>query len=388
MMPIQNSALFGDFYSLTMAQGYWKQAPERRAVFEFFFRRQPFGGGYSVFAGLGPLLEDLREFRFSDADLEYLAGMKVFEPGFVAYLRDFRFSGSLWAMNEGSMIFPHEPVVRVEGRLVECQLIEGLLLNRLNFQTLVATKARRVWLASGKGTVLEFGLRRAQGPDGAMSASRAAYIGGAAGTSNTLAGRLFGIPVVGTMAHSWVMSFPSEVEAFDTYAEMYPEGCTFLIDTYNTLKSGIRSAIEAGKKLAARGRGFSVRLDSGDLQYLSHEVRRMLDEAGLPEAGISVSGDLDETIVQTLVASSAPIDAWGVGTRMVTGGNDSALPGVYKMAACEVAGGTLAQVMKFSDNPAKTTNPGIKQVWRIKDGNGMSLADILALDGQPDPEEN
>ena len=380
------SALFADFYAFTMAQGYWKHGKNRRVVFEFFFRRQPFGGGYSVFAGLETMLKNLAAFSFRESDIEYLQSLGMFEPGFTEYLRDFRFSGSVWAMDEGTLVFPHEPVVRVEGNLVECQIIEGMLLNSLNFQTLVATKTRRVWLASKKGTVMEFGLRRAQGPDGAMSASRAAYIGGATGTSNTLAAKAFGIPAVGTMAHAWVMSFENEMDAFDSYAAIYPENCVFLIDTYNTLKSGIPNAIEVGKKLKKAGKNISVRLDSGDLQYLSVEARKMLDAAGLYEAKISVSGDLDESIIQTLVNSGVPVDSWGVGTQMVTCGGDAAFPGVYKMSACEDAKGQMTQVMKFSDNPDKTTTPGIKQVWRIRDGSGFALADVLALDGEAESE--
>jgi len=382
----QASAMLVDFYSLVMAQGYWKQRGSRRAVFEFFFRRQPFGGGYAVFAGLGTLLENVSRFSFSDSDIEYLRGLGLFEGGFLEYLRGFRFSGSLWAMDEGRTVFPHEPIVRVEGCLAECQLLEGMLLNAVNFQSLVATKARRVWLASGQKSVFEFGLRRAQGPDGAMSASRAAFIGGAEGTSNAMAGKEFGIPVFGTMAHSWVMSFPSEEEAFEAYARMYPDHCVFLIDTYNTLKIGIRSAIEVGKRLKRQGKTFGVRLDSGDIQYLSFEVRKMLDAAGLERATIAVSGDLDESIIQTLVGAGAPVDVWGVGTRMITGGADSAFTGVYKMAACESAEGRMEQTMKFSDNPDKTTNPGIKQVWRIKDARGSAVADVLALDEPGDTE--
>ena len=383
------SALFSDFYSLTMSQGYWKQNRNRRAVFEFFFRRQPFAGGYTVFAGLGTLLGNLASFSFSGEDIEYLKSLGLFEGDFTEYLENFRFSGSLWAIDEGTMVFPHEPIIRVEGSLVECQLIEGMLLNAVNFQSLVATKSRRVWLASGKGSVVEFGMRRAQGPDGAMSASRAAFIGGVEGTSNTMASKTFGIPVVGTMAHSWVMSFPCEGEAFDTYASLYPDHCVFLIDTYNTLKSGIGNAIEAGRKLQKQGKSFGVRLDSGDIQYLSIEARRMLDAAGFRKATIAVSGDLDESIIQNLANSGAPIDVWGVGTQMVTGGTDPAFNGVYKMAACEDAEGQMRQVMKFSDNPDKTTNPGIKQVWRVKDGQGAALADVLALDtteGSGSPE--
>ncbi|MCL2762297.1 MAG: nicotinate phosphoribosyltransferase [Treponema sp.] len=393
---VHTSALFTDFYALTMAQGYWKQnmacgrsdrgrSEDRLAIFEVFFRRQPFNGGYAIFAGLGTLLESLVSFTFSDEDIAYLKSLNLFEENFIEYLRNFRFSGSLWAVDEGTVVFPQEPLIRIAGGLIECQLIEGLLLNIINFQSLVATKTRRVWLAAGKGTVMEFGLRRAQGPDGAMSASRAAYIGGAMGTSNTLAGKLFGIPVLGTMAHSWVMSFPNEELAFDAYAELYPDRAVFLIDTYDTLKSGIYSAIQSGKKLKERGKCFGVRLDSGDIQYLSTEVRRMLDEAGLNDAAISVSNELDESIIQTLVNSGAPVDVWGVGTRMVTGGDDPAFSGVYKMAACEDANGQMAPVMKFSDNPEKTTNPGIKQLWRIRDSRGAAIADVLALD-EPDED--
>jgi nicotinate phosphoribosyltransferase len=378
---VVNSALFTDFYSLTMAQGYWRLREDRRAVFEMFFRRQPFGGGYALFAGLGTLLERLRTLSFSDDDIAWLKSLGMFDDAFTEYLRSFRFSGSLWAMDEGTVVFPLEPLIRIEGSLIECQIIEGMLLNIINFQSLIATKTCRVWLASGRGSVMEFGLRRAQGPDGAMSATRAAYIGGAAGTSNTLAGKMFGIPVIGTMAHSWVMSFAGEEEAFDAYAELYPDKTVFLIDTYDTLKSGIHSAIKAGKKLAEKGKSFGVRLDSGDIQYLSVEVRRRLDAAGLNKTTITVSNDLDESIIETLVKAGAPVNSWGVGTKMVTGDTDAAFTGVYKLAAREDGRGTMLPAMKFSDNPEKTTNPGVKQVWRITDGGGAAVADVLGLDG-------
>jgi nicotinate phosphoribosyltransferase len=283
-------------------------------------------------------------------------------------------------MKEGSVVFPNEPLIRVEGGLLECQLVEGMLLNTINFQSLIATKTARVVLASGKASVVEFGLRRAQGPNGALSASRAAYIGGANGTSNVLAGKEFGIPVLGTMAHSWVMAWPSEEEAFRSYAELYPDGTVFLIDTYDSLKSGILSAIEAGKTLAAKGKGFGVRLDSGDIQYLSVEVRKMLDAAGFKDAAISVSNDLDESIIKTLVDAEAPVNTWGVGTQMVTGGKEAAFTGVYKLTASEDDKGALIPKIKFSDNPEKTTNPGVKQVWRVKDKNGMCVADVLSLE--------
>jgi nicotinate phosphoribosyltransferase len=353
---------------------------DKRAVFEMFFRRPPFDGGYAIFAGLETLLDNLRSLSFSAEDIGYLRGLGLFSEPFLEHLGNFRFTGSLWAVDEGTAVFPQEPLIRVEGGLIECQLIEGMLLNTVNFQSLIATKAARVWLASGKGAVMEFGLRRAQGPDGAMSASRAAYIGGAFGTSNTLAGKTFGIPVLGTMAHSWIMAHRNEEEAFRAYAEIYPKNPVFLIDTYDTLRSGILNAVKVGKDLAAEGKNFGVRLDSGDIHYLSVEVRRILDEAGLDKATITVSNDLDESIIQTLTNAGAPVNTWGVGTRMATGGTDAAFTGVYKLAAREDDRGVLVPAIKFSDNPEKTTNPGVKQLWRIKDEQGMAVADVLGLE--------
>lgn len=381
------SALFTDFYELTMAQGYWKYGMDRRSVFEMFFRRQPFAGGFSVFAGLETFLDKLADFRFNAEEIEYLASLGTFEKGFLDYLRNFRFNGDVWAVKEGTIVFPQEPLIRIDAGLIEAQLIEGMLLNTINFQSLVATKTARVWLASNRGHVMEFGLRRAQGPDGAMSATRASYIGGASGTSNTLAAHRFGIPVMGTMAHSWIMSFPSELDAFNAYAEAYPDRTIFLIDTYDTLNSGIKNAIAAGKKLTAAGKKFGVRLDSGDIHYLSVEVRKALDAAGLNEATISVSNDLDESIIQTLVAAGAPINSWGVGTQMVTGGTEASFTGVYKLAAKADGSGHLIPAMKFSDNPEKTTNPGVKQIWRMYDRNGMAVADALSLDDPADPAD-
>lgn len=376
---MMTSALISDFYALTMAQGFWKTGQNNRAVFEMFFRRQPFGGGFSVFAGLKPFLDALCDLRFSKEDIAYLKSLGLFEEAFLDFLGAFRFSGSIYSLDEGTIIFPHEPLIRVEGSLIECQLIEGMLLNIINFQSLIATKMARIWLASGKGTVMEFGLRRAQGLDGALSASRAAFIGGAAGTSNVLAGKLYGIPVMGTMSHAWVMAFPSEEEAFEAYAALYPERSIFLIDTYNTLKSGVPAAIAVGKRLLARGRRCGVRLDSGDIHYLSVEVRKMLDAAGLGDAGITVSNDLDESIIQTLMNSGAPINSWGVGTQLVTGGTDSALTGVYKLTAYAKQSKELVPTIKFSDNPEKTTIPGAKQVWRVIDKDGMAVVDVLSL---------
>jgi nicotinate phosphoribosyltransferase len=377
-----NSALFTDFYELTMGQGYWKRGMDKPAVFDMFFRKQPFNGGFSVFAGLAPLLEMIENLRFSSEDIEYLSSLGMFEKGFLDYLAAFRFSGDIWAMDEGSIVFPNEPLLRVHANAIEASIIEGLVLNTINFQSLIATKTARIWLASNKGSIMEFGLRRAQGNDGAMSASRAAYIGGAAGTSNTLAGRLYGIPVMGTMAHSWVMSYPTEEEAFDAYAEQYPTKSVFLIDTYNTLDSGIKAAIAAGRKLTAKGLNFGVRLDSGDLQYLTCEVRSILDQAGFPDAKVTVSNELTEEIVESLVLNNAPIDSWGIGTHMVTGGDESSFTGVYKLASRTDKSGKFIPTMKLSDNPEKTTNPGVKQVWRLFHENGSVKADVVALEGE------
>ncbi len=374
------SALFTDFYELTMAQGFWKQNMNHSCVFDVFFRRNPFSGGFAVFAGIETLLDSLTELHFSEDDIAFLQSLNKFEEGFLEYLRTFSFSGDVYAMEEGTIIFPNEPLARIHASLIEAQIIEGLVLNQLNFQSLIATKAARMVIASKGSHIMEFGLRRAQGYDGAMSASRAAFIGGARSTSNALAAKEFGIPVIGTMAHSWIMSFESELEAFEAYASMYPDSCTFLLDTHNTLKSGIKNAIIAGKKLTKKGYNFGVRLDSGDMQYLSTEVRKELDKAGLTKATISVSNDLTEEIIETLVSQNTPIDVWGVGTNMVTGGKDSSFTGVYKLAARHNANGTgLIATMKFSDNPEKTTNPGIKNVWRTYDSEGMFKADILAL---------
>ncbi len=378
-----NNALFTDFYELTMAQGYWKENMNRKVVFDMFFRRNPFNGGFSVLAGIESLLDAITSFHFSEEDIAYLKEQGIFEQGFLDYLKDWKFTGDIYAMDEGTVIFPQEPLVRIHANLIEAQILEGLVLNIVNFQSLIATKTARVWLASKGAPIMEFGLRRAQGPDGAMSATRAAYIGGAAGTSNTLAGKLYGIPVMGTMAHSWIMSHSSELEAFRAYAKIYPQNSVFLIDTFDTLKSGIKNAIIAGAELVEKGYNFGVRLDSGDISYLTREVRKELDKAGFPQAKISVSNELTEEIISTLVASGAPIDSWGVGTHMVTGGNESSFTGVYKLAARhDNETDSMIPTMKFSDNPAKTTNPGIKNVFRLYDENSMALADILALEGE------
>ncbi len=383
---ITRSLLHTDFYELTMMQGYFLKKNNPHVVFDMFFRRQPFDGGYSIFAGLEDLIDFIEQGTFSDDDIKYLKSLDFFEESFLDELKNFHFSGDVYAMEEGSVVFPGEPLIRVHGTLMEAQLLESLLLNIINFQTLIATKTSRIVHAAKGGKVLEFGLRRAHGPDGALSAARAAYIGGASATSNTLAGKLLAIPVKGTMAHSWVMAFASEEESFDYYAELYPDATVLLIDTYDTLGSGIDNAIKIGKKLKEKGKSFGVRLDSGDLYYLSVRVRKKLDEAGLRDAVIVASNELDEEIINQLVTSNAPIDLWGVGTNLVTGRDDPALTGVYKLCARE-EDGTYVPTIKVSDNPEKMTNPGAKQVYRYYDKEGFPMADLLCLvDEDVDPE--
>jgi nicotinate phosphoribosyltransferase len=370
---MQISALTTDFYELTMMQGYFLNKHNPNVVFDMFYRTNPFEGGYVVFAGLHELIDKLESLCFSEEDIAYLESLGKFTPGFLAYLADYRFKGDLYAMEEGTVVFPGEPLLRI-------QLIEGLLLNTLNFQSLIATKASRMSLASKQGLLMEFGLRRAQGCDGALSASRAAFIGGCQVTSNTLAGKHYNIPVAGTMAHSWIMSFPSELESFRAYAKLYPDNTVLLIDTYDTLGSGIDNAIIVGLEQKQKGKKIGVRIDSGDLSYLPRVIRKRLDAAGLEDATIVVSNDLTEAIVQTLVQDGVPIDSWGIGTHLVTGGSQSSLNGVYKLAAKQGDDGDFIPTMKISNSFEKTTNPGIKQVYRFSDDEAGSIADLITLD--------
>jgi nicotinate phosphoribosyltransferase len=381
-----NLTLLTDFYELSMMQGLFLHGENPQVVFDMFYRRQPFNGGFALFAGLQTALSQIESIKFSDDDLSYLDSLGVFHKDFLDYLEGFRFLGDIWSMDEGTLAFPGEPLVRVHASLMEAQLIESALLAILNFQTLIATKTARIGLAANGGTIVEFGLRRAQGVDGALSASRAAFIGGASATSNTLAGKLHGIPVRGTMAHSWIMAFASEREAFEKYAEAYPDATMLLIDTYDTLGSGIENAIAVGAALRDAGhRSFGVRLDSGDLEYLSKKVRARLDTAGLPDARIMASNELDENIIHQLLTHNAPIDVWGVGTNLVTGAGDPALTGVYKMAA-RLSGTEWVPTIKVSNNPEKVTNPGIKQVWRFTGDGGSLIADLICLaDETPQP---
>ncbi|MBI3926978.1 MAG: nicotinate phosphoribosyltransferase [Armatimonadetes bacterium] len=373
-------ALLTDFYQITMLAGYFEAGKaNQRSQFELYFRRLPFEGGYCIAGGLEPALRYLKTCRFEPEEIQYLRGLGIFSQQFLEWLGQFRFRGDVWAIPEGHLVFAHEPLLRVEAALPEAQLVESALLNIMNFQTLVTTKAARMYVTSGNGSILEFGLRRAQGINGALAASRAAYLGGCVGTSNTLAGKTFGIPVKGTMAHSWVMSFPTELEAFRAYARTYPDSCLLLVDTYDTLASGVPNAIRVGLELARQGHRLAgIRLDSGDLAHLSKEARRMMDEAGLTDAKIVASSDLDEHIIDSLRSQDARIDVWGVGTNLVTCKDEPALGGVYKLVAAEKEG-RLEPRIKVSSNPAKTTIPGAKQVWRAYAADGLIQGDVLAL---------
>ena len=373
------SGLLTDLYELTMIQGYFLKKRNPRVVFDMFYRTQPFTSGFSIFAGLEDLLKTVEQYSFSEDDVSYLRGLGYFKEEFLEYLQDFRFRGDIYSMDEGQVVFPSEPLLRVHGNLIEAQIIESALLNIINFQSLIATKAARIYLASREGKVLEFGLRRAQGTDGALSAARAAFIGGAVATSNTLAGKIYDIPVSGTMAHSWVMAFSTELESFHKFAELYPSKSILLIDTFDTLGSGIENAIKVGHILKKKGQKLGVRLDSGDLAYLSKKIRSRLDAAGLEDAFITVSNDLNEEIIHQLVTEGAPIDMWGVGTHLVTGGNTAAFSGVYKLSAKE-KDKRMVPTIKVSNNVEKTTNPGIKQVYRFFDQDNLAIGDLIALD--------
>jgi nicotinate phosphoribosyltransferase len=365
--------LLTDLYQLTMSAAYWKSGKsEQEAVFHLFFRRLPFTGGYAIAAGLADAVEYLRRFRFNAEEVAYLAKLKgndgtpLFESGFLDYLRDLRMTCDVDAIPEGSLVFAHEPMMRIRGPVVQAQLFETALLNILNFQTLVATKAARVCHSAKGDPVIEFGLRRAQGPDGAVMASRAAYLGGCAATSNVLAGQRLGIPVKGTHAHSWVMSFDSELESFLAYAKAMPHNCTLLVDTYNTL-DGVRHAIEAGKTLRTKGHDLAgIRLDSGDLATLSLEARALLDAAGFQNASIVASNDLDEQLIESLKQQGATINIWGVGTKLVTCYDQPALGGVYKLGAIRGSDGEWDYKVKLSEQVAKISNPGIQQIRRFK----------------------
>jgi nicotinate phosphoribosyltransferase len=382
-----SSALLTDLYQLTMAYGYWKSGrADVTANFQLYFRKMPFSGGFAVACGLAPALEWIENFRFDASDLEYLGSLTgadnraLFEPAFLDYLGALKLDVDIDAMAEGTLCFAQEPMMRVQGPVLHCQLLETALLNIINFQTLIATKAARVVLAAKGEPVLEFGARRAQNIDGALSASRASYIGGVAATSNVLAGKLLGIPVKGTHAHSWVMLFDSEVEAFETYADALPNNVVFLVDTYDTLE-GVRHAVEVGRKLRQKGHDLlGVRLDSGDLAYLSIEARKILDEGGFPDAQIFASNDLDEHLISSLKEQGARIGVWGVGTRLVTGHDQPALGGVYKLTAIRDEAGQWQPRVKLSEQSIKISTPGVTGVRRYYSGQGdkcQNVADAI-----------
>ncbi len=380
-------ALLTDFYQLTMAYGYWKAGiAEKESVFHLFFRKNPFNGGFAIHCGLEYAIEFINNFRFTEEDVAYLAtiqgndGQPLFEDAFLEYLQHLDFGCQVDAIPEGKAVFPHEPLIRVQGPILQCQLMESPLLNIINFQTLVATKAARIYIAAKGEPVLEFGLRRAHGIDGALAASRAAYVGGCTSTSNVLAGKYFGIPVSGTHAHSWVMAFEDELTAFKAYAKAMPNNCILLVDTYNTLE-GVKHAIEAGKMLAKEGKKLiGIRIDSGDLAYFSIQARKMLDEAGFEDTKIVASNDLDENIITSLRIQEARIDVWGIGTRLVTAYDQPALGAVYKMSAIRNAKGGWDYKIKLSEQALKINNPGIQQVRRFythENGEASLMADML-----------
>lgn len=378
-----NLTMLTDFYELTMANGYFKNGVgNRTACFDLFFRRVPDGGGFAIMAGLMQVIEYLSSIRFTEDDLEYLRSRNMFSEEFLDYLRNFKFSCDVWAIPEGTPIFPMEPVLVVRGPIMEAQFIETMVLLAINHQSLIATKANRIVRAAQGRPVNEFGSRRAQGFDGAIFGARAAYIGGCAGTACALVDRDYGIPASGTMAHSWVQLFDSELEAFRSYAQVYPDNCILLVDTYNTLKSGLPNAIRVfQEELIPRGyRPKGIRIDSGDIAYLSGKCRKMLDEAGFPDCKIIVSNSLDEYIIREMLIQGAKVDVFGVGERLITAASDPVFGGVYKLTAVENDKGEMVSKIKLSENVAKITLPGFKNVWRLYDRDtGKARADVITL---------
>lgn len=383
-MDRQNLTLMTDLYELTMMQGYFRHKDQNETViFDVFYRANPLGGGYAICAGLEQVINYIKNLHFSKQDIAYLESLKIFDEDFLEYLDTFRFTGDIYAIPEGTVVFPREPLIKVIAPIMEAQLVETAILTILNHQCLIATKAARVCYAAKGDSILEFGLRRAQGPDAGIYGARAAIIGGCTGTSNVLAGQLFNVPVKGTHAHSWVMSFPDEYTAFKTYAEMYPSACILLVDTYDTLKSGVPNAIRVFKEMKEAGIPLSyygIRLDSGDLAYLSKKARKMLDEAGFTDAVISASNDLDEFLIDSLKAQGAAITSWGVGTNLITSKDCPSFGGVYKLAAIMKKDGSFLPKIKVSENIEKITNPGNKTIYRVYDKEtGKMKADLICL---------
>lgn len=377
-----NLTMLTDFYEITMANGYLQNNfRDKIAYFDMFFRKVPDGGGFAIMAGIEQFIEYVKNISFEEQDLEYLRSKGLFSEDFLEYLKGFEFTCDVWAIPEGTPIFPNEPIVTVRGPVIEAQFIETMLLLAINHQSLIATKANRIVRAAEGRAVMEFGSRRAHGNDGAVDGARAAFIGGCAGTSCTMADRDYGVPALGTMAHSWVQMFPTELEAFRAYARTYPSNCTLLVDTYNVLKSGVPNAIRAFREevlpLGFRPKG--IRIDSGDITYLSTRARRMLDEAGFKDCAIVASNSLDEYIIQDILAQGAKVDIFGVGERLITSKSEPVFGGVYKLSAIEEDGRIIPKI-KLSENVGKITNPGYKQVWRLFDkADGKAIADVITL---------
>ncbi len=383
-MDRQNLTLLTDLYELTMMQGYFKNKDQNETViFDAFYRNNPCDGGFAIAAGLEQLIQYIRELHFEEEDIAYLKSLGIFDQDFLEYLKTFRFTGDIYAIPEGTVVFPREPLVKVIAPIMQAQLVETAILNIVNHQSLIATKAARVCYAAQGDGIMEFGLRRAQGPDAGTYGARAAVIGGCVGTSNVLCGQLFDVPVKGTHAHSWIMSFPDEYTAFKTYADMYPSACILLVDTYDTLKSGVPNAIRVFKEMREAGiplTFYGIRLDSGDLAYLSKKARKMLDEAGFPDAVISASNDLDEFLIQSLKDQGAKITSWGVGTHLITSKDCPSFGGVYKLAAIMGKDGKFIPKIKLSENSEKVTNPGNKTVYRVYEKeSGKIKADLICL---------
>lgn len=381
-----NLTLLTDLYQLTMLNGYYKTKNNQIAVFDMFFRKNPYNNCYSIMAGLEQVIDYIKNLKFSDEDISYLKSLNLFDDSFLNYLHDFKFTGDIYAIEEGRLIFPNEPIIKVVAPIPQAQLVETAILNIVNHQSLIATKATRIAYVAKDDILMEFGLRRAQGPDAGIYGARAAIIGGFHSTSNTFAGKLFNIPVSGTHAHSWIMSFDSELEAFRTYASIYPNACILLVDTYNTLKSGVKNAIQVFTELREKGifpKLYGIRLDSGDLSYLSKQARIMLDEAGFKDAIITASNDLDENLILSLKNQGAKINAWGVGTKLITAEENPSFGGVYKLSALMDNTGEFIPKIKLSDNPEKVTNPGNKQVYRIimNDTNKIK-GDLITLENE------
>ncbi len=384
-ISMENLTLLTDLYELTMMQGYFHHKDcNETVIFDAFYRNNPCDGGYAISAGLEQVIDYIKNLHFTEEDISYLASLGIFDGDFLEYLKTFHFSGDIYAIPEGTVIFPREPLVKVIAPIMEAQLVETALLNIINHQSLIATKASRVCYAAKGDGVMEFGLRRAQGPDAGTYGARAAVIGGCIGTSNVLCGKLFDVPVKGTHAHSWIMSFPDEYTAFKTYADMYPTACILLVDTYDTLKSGVPNAIRVFQEMRNAGiplTFYGIRLDSGDLAYLSKKARRMLDDAGFPDAVISASNDLDEFLIDSLKAQGAAITSWGVGTHLITSRDNPSFGGVYKLAAIKGADGSYIPKIKLSENTEKITNPGNKKIYRIYEKeNGKIKADLICLE--------